>query len=340
MKRELRSGGRAVGAVAGARRDLDAAEAHDDGRRGGSSRFMRRLTSAVALGAVLGVGSTRSGAAQEQKRTLGGRDVVVWTPASSAGVGRRPVIVFSHGFGGCAVSARFLSAALAARGYWVIGVNHHDAGCGIREFRLSPEEPFRAPARWSDSTYVDRADDVKAVLAALRSDPGFASRVDLERVGLVGHSLGGYTVLGLAGAWPAWRLPGVRAVLALSPYGMPFLSRNTARDISVPVMFQGGTRDDAITPAVKRPGGLYDRAPSPKYFVELAGAGHMAWTNVRPGSHVSVLAYAIPFLDRYVRGDTAGGAVLTGLAPGIATVRWNSELGAGERAAAAARPRP
>ena len=32
---------------------------------------------------------------------------------------------------------------------------------------------------------------------------------------LAGHSLGGYTVLALAGAWPSWKLANVRAVLAL-----------------------------------------------------------------------------------------------------------------------------
>ena len=27
----------------------------------------------------------------------------------------------------------------------------------------------------------------------------------------IGHSLGGYTVLGLAGGWPSWKLPGIQS---------------------------------------------------------------------------------------------------------------------------------
>jgi hypothetical protein len=45
--------------------------------------------------------------------------------------------------------------------------------------------------------------------------------VDLGRLGYIGHSLGGDTVVGLAGGWSSWKTPGVKAVLALSPYTEP-----------------------------------------------------------------------------------------------------------------------
>jgi predicted dienelactone hydrolase len=64
---------------------------------------------------------------------------------------------------------------------------------------------------------------------------GSARWIDWQRFGLIGHSLGGYTVLGLGGVWPSWKLDGVKAVLALSPYVQPFLVRRTPAGLGAPI---------------------------------------------------------------------------------------------------------
>ena len=63
--------------------------------------------------------------AQAESLMLGGLKAEVWPPAAVSG--RQPVIVFSHGFHGCATQSTFLMKALAAHGYWVFAANHHDA---------------------------------------------------------------------------------------------------------------------------------------------------------------------------------------------------------------------
>jgi alpha-beta hydrolase superfamily lysophospholipase len=115
----------------------------------------RRLRIVTLL--VLGV---RAANAQESV-PLGGRTVNVWRPAASTD--RQPLLIFSHGFGGCGTQSRFLTAALAQRGYWVFAPNHRDAGCGSGKWGR-PTEPFDAPQKWSDRTYADRAEDVRADL--------------------------------------------------------------------------------------------------------------------------------------------------------------------------------
>lgn len=264
--------------------------------------------------------------AQEKTVTLGGREVVVWSPQGNAKA-KQPVIIFSHGYGGCGEQSRFLTEALAARGYWVFAPNHKDAHCARGRSTVKPDEPFRDPAKWSDQTFADRRDDIRAVLRAIAASPDYASHVDLNAIGLVGHSLGGYTVLGLAGAWPSWKLPGVKAVLALSPYSDPYLVHQTLGGIAVPVMYQGGTVDFGITPSLKKSRGVYDGSPAPKYFVEFTGAGHFAWTNLRNDVHARILDYALPFLDHYVRGDAATRGLTTPEA-GVTQLRFKSELGA------------
>src|SRR4029078_10886352 len=44
---------------------------------------------------------------------------------------RYPLIVFSHGWGGCATQSVFLTEQLARAGYVVAAPNHQDAGCGL-----------------------------------------------------------------------------------------------------------------------------------------------------------------------------------------------------------------
>jgi predicted dienelactone hydrolase len=246
---------------------------------------------------------------------------------------KSPVIVFSHGFLGCATQSKFLTEALAEHGYWVVAPQHNDATC--REARRRERPPsqkapaFTHPDAWTDDTFVDRADDIRAVVDAIAHDTQLASRLDLDRVALVGHSLGGYTVVGLAGGWPSWRLPGIKAVLALSPYTEPFVKHNTLSHLSVPVMYQGGTLDWGITPFLARAHGAYEESPSPKYFVNFAGAGHFAWTDFPSFLHGRINEYALAFLDHYVRGSDAS-PLLNSAGKGVSELRFESELGSSE----------
>jgi predicted dienelactone hydrolase len=167
---------------------------------------------------------------------------------------------------------------------------------------------------------------MRAIQDALRTSPVYASRVDLGRLGYIGHSLGGYTVVGLAGGWASWKTPGVKAVLALSPYTEPYLVHGTLGGLSAPVMYQGGTLDVGITPSIRRAGGVYDASPAPKYFVDFTRAGHLAWTELRATAHDEMVAYAIAFLDHYVL-DTPATPGLTQQTGSVAELRYDSELG-------------
>jgi pimeloyl-ACP methyl ester carboxylesterase len=142
-------------------------------------------------------------------------------------------------------------------------------------------------------------------IEAARSDDRFR-RADWSRLGLVGHSLGGYTVLALAGAWPQCKLAGVKAVLALSPYSQPFIVHGTLDGLGAPVMYQGGTRDFGITPAIEKTRGAYDQSPEPKYLVVINKAGHFAWTDTgRAVFRKPIVDYSVAFLNRYVKGQPA-----------------------------------
>jgi predicted dienelactone hydrolase len=228
---------------------------------------------------------------------IGALDVSVWTPSQTPA----PVIIFSHGFHGSTTQSKFLMKALANAGYIVFAPNHQDSN-KLNEHAM-PEDRFAQPNLWTDADYTDRRDDIVNLISSLKSDPNWSSKIDFSRMGLAGHSLGGYTVMGLAGGWPSWKLPGVKAVLALSPYIQPFIWKKTLGGIESPVMYQGGTMDFGISPSVKRLGGAFDETPSPAYLVDLEGAGHLAWTDITRRFQDSISRYSVAFFDKYVKGD-------------------------------------
>lgn len=287
----------------------------------------------LVLAAVAMLAAISSAHAAEETVILAGMKVTVWSQPA-AETHKQPVIIFSHGFHGCATQSRFLMEAFASAGYIVFAPNHRDAACGGggSTWRDRPEVPFRAPREWDDSSFRDRAEDIHHLVDAIASDDRVKSRADLSRLALAGHSLGGYTVLGLAGAWPGWKLIGVKAVLALSPYSQPFVQQHTLGGLTAPVMYQGGTRDLGITPMLNKSEGAYDQSPAPKYYVEFDKAGHFAWTNLGRTAHDAIVAYSVAFMNRYVKGEPADRSLSTSL-PGVAVFRVQA---AGSAAAGAA----
>lgn len=227
---------------------------------------------------------------------------------------KSPLVIFSHGYTGCALQSVFFTEALARNGYIVIAPNHQDAACSQSATPPPPQEPFGHPELWTDATYADRRDDMRYTLDRILSDPEFAPAIDAQHIAAAGHSLGGYTVLGLAGGWSSWYDPRIQAVLVLSPYASPYLQAGRIPSVGLPVMFQGGQLDFGVTPVVARPGGAYDQSNRPKYFMELYTAGHYAWTNATCIGYPTVPAcesdsraqiinrFSLAFLDRYLKG--------------------------------------
>jgi predicted dienelactone hydrolase len=228
--------------------------------------------------------------------------------------GSHPVILFSHGFLGAGDQTIFLMEAFAREGYIVASLNHADS---LLQKRSKPIEPpkFAEFKTWTDQKYRDRRDDMAALLDYLLELNGkkgtyLHEHLDAEKVGACGHSLGGYTVLGLAGAWESWRDARIKAVLALSPYSMPFLGQGSVAEINIPVMIQGGTLDFGITP-FQTP--IYNKLPGPKYLLVLKNETHFGWTNlialgktttevVKEGNAQLMTDYSVAFFERHLRG--------------------------------------
>ena len=99
-----------------------------------------------------------------------------------------PLVVLSHGTGGTAEQLGWLATALAAEGFVAIAPDHHGNTAN------------QTPTARGFLHFWERARDLTAVLDRIATDPVFGPVIDVERVGAAGFSLGGSTVLSLAGA--------------------------------------------------------------------------------------------------------------------------------------------
>jgi predicted dienelactone hydrolase len=107
--------------------------------------------------------------------------------AAPAAGPRRPLILLSHGNGDTASSLAWLGAALAAHGFIVVAVNHPGDNA-LEDYTVD-----------GFSLWWLRAVDLSAVIDAMLADRTFGGQIDPARIGAAGHSLGGYTVLAIAG---------------------------------------------------------------------------------------------------------------------------------------------
>jgi predicted dienelactone hydrolase len=99
-----------------------------------------------------------------------------------------PLILLSHGSGGSAAQLGWLGPELARHGYIVVAVNHPGNNA---------LEPYTAEGF---VLWWERATDLSNAINQIVVDATFGARIDQTRIGAAGFSLGGYTVLALAGA--------------------------------------------------------------------------------------------------------------------------------------------
>jgi predicted dienelactone hydrolase len=99
-----------------------------------------------------------------------------------------PLVLLSHGTGGSSEQMAWLGTALARAGYIAVAVDH--PGNNSHE----PYTPEGFALWW------ERATDLSEVLDGMLADKELAPHIDDSRIAAAGFSIGGFTVLELAGA--------------------------------------------------------------------------------------------------------------------------------------------
>ncbi|MFM7423811.1 MAG: alpha/beta hydrolase [Elainella sp.] len=244
-------------------------------------------------------------------------------PGQQAGPTAAPVVVISHGLGSDRSTYAYLARRLASYGF-VVAVPEHP---GSNADQLQALIAGTASQVATPSEFIDRPLDIKYLLDQLarlnQSDPNLQGRFDLDQVGVVGQSFGGYTALALAGAkinfqqlatdcardesfnlslllqcraqelprpLPDLADPRVKAIVAINPIGSSLLGAADFASIQIPVMLVSGSAD-TIAPALLEQIQPFTWLNTPeRYLVLLQGGTHFSTIDVPPSQTGEIIS--------------------------------------------------
>lgn len=251
----------------------------------------------------------------------------------------RPVIIISHGLGSDRTSFAYLAEHLASYGF-VVAVPEHP---GSNAQQLQALLSGRSNQVTDPREFIDRPLDIKYLLDRLtrlsQTDPQFKQRLNLQQVGVVGQSFGGYTALALAGATinfeqlrkdcPAredtlnvslllqclatllpnqqYNLsdPRIKAAIAINPVDSSIFGQASLSQIKIPVMIISSSAD-TVAPALAEQIQPFTWLTTPNKYLALINRGtHFSTISGSPNAAIPVPAQVIgpnPTLARsYVR---------------------------------------
>jgi predicted dienelactone hydrolase len=164
-------------------------------------------------------------------------------PDASVVEGQFPLIIISHGNGGSHLLYRTISTHLAKNGYIVAMVEHYGNNRNNNQLENTTEN------------LVNRPRDISLTIDALQLENVFRNRIATTKIAVIGHSMGGYTALALAGGIP-WTKEGqkvevsadsrVKAIVLLAPGAGWFM--NSMDTVAIPILMLTAEHD-LITPA-------------------------------------------------------------------------------------------
>ncbi|MPS47425.1 alpha/beta fold hydrolase [Methylobacillus sp.] len=170
--------------------------------------------------------------------------------------GQHPLILVSHGSGGSHLLYRTMTAHLAQHGYVVAMIEHPGNNRVDNQFMGKVENLQYRPRH------------LRLTADALYGDAVLGPHLQAGRIGVIGHSMGGYTALALAGGtpWyppeafqPDYRGPApavvdvehddrVKALVLLAPATVWFMPEHALEDVDVPILMLSAEHDP-YTPA-------------------------------------------------------------------------------------------
>ncbi|OWP63829.1 alpha/beta hydrolase [Hymenobacter amundsenii] len=213
-------------------------------------------------------------------------------PMAAAAAGAFPLVVISHGTGGSGLTHRLLAHYLARH------------GCVV----ALPEHPHnhRADNSWANTpqNLLARPRHLRLVIDFLLAAGWLEGAVKTKGVALIGHSLGGYSALALAGGRaqslpPAGMADGgqplpvisdarVRALVLLAPAVSWFQAEGALQNVTVPILLLAAEHD-VQTPPAFHAALLRRHLPNPANLTYrlVANAGHFSFLSPFPAARIS-----------------------------------------------------
>jgi dienelactone hydrolase len=194
----------------------------------------------------------------------------IWYPAASQA--RHPLVVYSHHVSGHRRAASYLCTHLASHGYVVAALDHSEVTAPELAFRPD-DTPEQRIARVKEHWIPARVPDVRFLIDHLLDTA--PAGLDPDRIGIVGHSFGGWTALAAPDTEPR-----IGSVVALAPGGSeptpPGIIPATltfAWGREIPTLYLVADQDASLPlPGMFQ---LYERTPGRKRMLILHRADHV-----------------------------------------------------------------
>jgi predicted dienelactone hydrolase len=200
-----------------------------------------------------------------------------------------PVIVFSHGSVDSPIDYYITLERIAARGFVVAAPAHVNNTSDDSRIDYLNTVANRTVLRCFDGlpspcsrtsildSMVDRARDIAAVLDALPT--WFGRRVDMNRVGMLGHSRGTVSALAAAGGSATWGIspePRIKAIMGLSVGAAPITFSVNLANVEIPTILVDGTLSLVLSVTEQ----AFEAVSSPdKQLVVVANAVHRTFSS-------------------------------------------------------------
>jgi predicted dienelactone hydrolase len=242
-----------------------------------------------------------------------------------------PLVVITPGFESNRRFLSYIAQHLASHGFSVVALQHPSVARRGELPSLNLERLVPA------SEFLDRPKDVSFVLdelGKLNQEAGdFQGKFNPQQVMVIGHSLGGYGALALAGAelkldelrqfcrdtgvlqrvpadWlqcAATNLPQrqvslrddrVKRVIALNPAISKIFGQSGLQKVRTPVLVLTST-DDTLAPALSQQLQPFMQLPSPRYLVSAIGSTHLSVSD--PEHFTGAIAQSTLVKEKYGR---------------------------------------
>ncbi|GAA5510198.1 acetylhydrolase [Novipirellula caenicola] len=237
----------------------------------------------------------------------------------------QPIVLFSHGLGGSRENNRYLGEHWAKNGFIGVFMQHPGSDRDVIASGSVVQRLSKLKSAASAKNASDRFADVSFVIDQLQQwnqqtgHPLFG-KLDLDRIGMSGHSFGAVTTMGVAGRKFLTRQnyhdPRIDAFFAMSPSLAKMISpANAFGDIEQPVLCMTGTNDDSpidpqTTPESRQQ--VYEALPDgDKYQLVFDGGYHFTFsdsagfrTRKRDASHhPAIQKISLAFWNAYLLDD-------------------------------------
>ena len=225
-----------------------------------------------------------------------------------------PVVVIAPGFNSDISSLTYVAEHLASYGFGVAALNFPDTDQQRITEYLEGVDNLSQPNAW-----LEQPKDITLLLDTIekkaQSNSSWRGKLDLNNVGVLGQSLGGYTSLAIGGSqidWNhlvqacqslknpdliflnsalLWQCRGVngpvpdgnlqdrrvKAVIAINPVSSPIFGKKGLSQMKVPVMLFAGSNDKFAPAILEQIQPFTELTQSDKYLLFLKGGTHLSF---------------------------------------------------------------